>query len=486
VNALPICSTQAIRGVEERARPAPLMERAGAAAAGQARLLAPSTARRVAVFAGPGNNGGDAYVVARHLSQWGYRVDLIQDEGATRMPPDAAAARAQWRAAGGTACADPPPLQEHGLIIDGLFGIGLKRPLAGRHAEWIAAINRAGCPVLALDVPSGLDADTGACAGPTVRATHTATFLALKPGLLTGPGVDVAGIVTLHDLAVDARAGDGEAGDFVTWAVARHWLRPRARNSHKGTFGTVGLLGGAEGMCGAPLLAGRAALMAGAGKIQLGLLAAQAPALDAGQPELMLRGADEVLRGDATTLVVGPGLGQSRAAADCLGRALSRPVPLVIDADGLNVLALEPGLAQRLKNRAQPTLLTPHPAEAARLLQTGTASIQADRVAAVRQLVATFGTGVALKGAGTVCAFPDGSWAINGSGNPGLASGGSGDVLAGILGALLAQGYPAWRALTVGVCVHGMAADVLVREGTGPSGMAASELAPVVRRLLNG
>jgi hydroxyethylthiazole kinase-like uncharacterized protein yjeF len=239
-------------------------------------------------------------------------------------------------------------------------------------------------------------------------------------------------------------------------------------------------------MTGAPLLAGRAALFAGAGKVIVGLTAEHAPTVDLAQPELMLRNADDLLRGDHTALVVGPGLGQSRHAADTLARALSRPLPLVVDADALNLIALEPALGERLKSRAQATLLTPHPAEAARLLSTSTSVIQADRVGAAKQLATRLHAGVALKGAGTVCAFPDQTWSINGSGNPGLASGGTGDVLAGILGALLAQGYDAQRALLLGVCAHGAAADLLVAEGIGPVGLTASELAPAVRRLFNG
>jgi hydroxyethylthiazole kinase-like uncharacterized protein yjeF len=485
VNSLPICTTAAVRALEQQAGDAPLMELAGAAAADQARLLVPRVADAVTVFAGPGNNGGDAFVVARHLREWGYAVTVVFCAEPGSLPAAARHAHDRWHAAGGKTQSSPPALSECGLVVDGLFGIGLRRALTGTYAEWIAAINRADCPVLALDIPSGLDADTGTCSGPVVQATHTATFIALKPGLLTADGVDAAGKVTLHDLGVDAQTGAAACGKFVTWPLARHWLQPRRRNTHKGSFGTLGIVGGAAGMTGAPLLAGRAALFAGAGKVQLGFLADAPPSIDFGQPELMLRTADEVLRGESTVLVVGPGLSQSRLAGDHLGRALSKSVPLVLDADALNLLALEAGLANRLRNRGHPTLLTPHPAEAARLLQTSTAVIQADRVAAAKLIAERFNAAVALKGAGTVCAFPGSGWAINGSGNPGLASAGSGDVLAGIVGALLAQGYAAERALLLGVCVHGAAADSLVAAGAGPIGLTASELAPAVRKLLN-
>ena len=467
------------------------MERAGAAAAGQARLLAPRTSDPIAIFAGPGNNGGDAFVVARFLREWGYPVSVVFDAEPDRLPADARAACDRFRTSGGTTVAAPPALSECGLVVDGLFGIGLTRALSGTHAEWIAAINRAGCRVLALDIPTGLDADSGSTHGPAVQATHTATFIALKPGLLTGDGVDLAGEITLHDLGVDARRDDVDCGIHVDWQLARQWVRPRRRNSHKGSFGTLGLIGGAHGMTGAPLLAGRAALQAGAGKVIVGFASDPGDprlVVDPAAPELMLRSADELFRADLTALVVGPGLSQSRHAFDLLARAISRPLPLVLDADALNLIALEPALAARLRARdpAHATMITPHPAEAARLLQTSNAAVQGGRLAAARQLAARLNASVALKGAGTVCAHPGGAWSINGTGNPGLASGGTGDVLAGIAGALIAQGYEAQRALALAVCVHGRAADRLVQAGTnGPIGLTASELGPAVRALLN-
>ncbi|MEP7083344.1 MAG: NAD(P)H-hydrate epimerase, partial [Betaproteobacteria bacterium] len=331
VNSLPICTVAAIRAQEQRPSAMPLMELAGAAAAGQARLLSPRAVDPITVFAGPGNNGGDAFVVARHLRRWGHAVVIVFAGDPDKLPAAARAAFDLWRADGGTEQPSPPALSESALVIDGLFGIGLTRSLTGVHAEWIAAINRADCPVLALDISSGLDADTGSCSGPAVRATHTATFIALKPGLLTADGADLAGKITVHDLGLEL-ADDAEAcGRFVNWPVARHWLHPRLRNTHKGSFGTLAIIGGATGMTGAPLLAGRAAVLAGAGKVQVGFIGDGAPAFDPAQPELMLRGADELLRDDVSAMIVGPGLGQSRHAADHLGRALSKPVPLVLD-----------------------------------------------------------------------------------------------------------------------------------------------------------
>jgi hydroxyethylthiazole kinase-like uncharacterized protein yjeF len=491
----PICEIAAVRALERAAGDFPLMERAGAAAAGQARLLAPRTADPVAIFAGPGNNGGDAFVVARHLREWSYPVSVVFDADPSRLPPDARKAHGRYVAAGGATVTAPPALSECSLIVDGLFGIGLARPLTGTYAEWIAAINRSDCRVLALDIPTGLDADSGVAQRPAVQATHTATFIALKPGLLTGDGVDFAGRVMLHDLGIDPQRDDVECGSYVDWPFARQWLRTRRRNSHKGSFGTLGILGGAHGMTGAPLLAGRAALCAGAGKVIIGFASDPGdPRLpvDPAAPELMLRSADELFRADLTALVVGPGLSQSRHAFDLLARAISRPLPLILDADALNLIALEPALGQRLRSRepAHAVLFTPHPAEAARLLQASTSVVQNGRLAAARELASRFAASVALKGAGTVCAHPGGAWSINGTGNPGLASGGTGDVLAGIIGALVTQGYEPERALALGVCVHGAAADRLVANSgesvsVGPVGLTASDLAPAVRALLN-
>ena len=485
----PVCKVDAIRTLERDASDRPLMELAGAAAAGQARLLSPRTADPVVVFIGPGNNGGDGYVVARHLRDWGHRVIIVSIADQAHMPPAAREAYRRWidsggGSAGGAAVAEPPSLADCGLIVDALFGIGLARPLGGQYAEWIAAINRADCPVLALDIPSGLDADTGMSSGPVVNATHTATFIALKPGLITGAGVDAAGEVSLHDLDIDATNAIGQ-GHWIDWPYARRWLKKRGRNTHKGSFGTVAVIGGGNGMVGAALLAGRAALYAGAGKVRLGLSAEAPPGFDYAQPEMMIRAADQALRADMNVIVIGPGLGQSRRESDFLARALHKPVPLVLDADALNLNAVDPALAQRLAHRSHPSLMTPHPAEAARLLQTSTPIIQSDRLAAALKLSEQFNAIVALKGAGTVCAFPNGEWTINATGNPGLATAGSGDVLSGIIGALLAQGYKPEQAMQLGVCVHGAAADVLVAQGTGPVGLVASDLPPAVRRLLN-
>jgi hydroxyethylthiazole kinase-like uncharacterized protein yjeF len=254
---------------------------------------------------------------------------------------------------------------------------------------------------------------------------------------------------------------------------------------HKGNFGTLGVVGGSDGMVGAAVIAARAALYLGAGKIWVGLSASGPPAVDWAQPELMLRSAEAVLEGGADALVVGPGLGTSDRARSLLAQALAVAAPIVLDADALNLLAADTALARAVTARRAPTALTPHPAEAARLLAATTAAVQSDRLAAALEIAAKFGAGVVLKGAGSVLAFADGTWAINASGNAGLASGGTGDALSGMLGALLAQAVPLKEGLQIAVCLHGAAADALVADSMGPLGVTASELAPAARRLVN-
>ncbi|MCK9382739.1 MAG: NAD(P)H-hydrate dehydratase [Sulfuritalea sp.] len=432
----------------------PLMERAGRAAADFARTLLKGSRAPILVCAGPGNNGGDARVLARILGQQGIRVVVAGPGG--KVP-------------GG----------DYGLVVDALFGIGLTRPVTGAWAELIARINAFRGPVLALDIPSGLDGDTGRVLGVAVRATHTISFIGGKPGLYTLDGPDHCGEVRVVDLELSL---DEVPGALLGVDDFRDCLKPRQRNSHKGSYGSLAVIGGAAGMTGAALLAGRAGMKLGAGRVFVGLL--QALAVDPLQPELMLRTPDDALA-QATAAVIGPGLGASDAAVEILRRTVSADFPLLLDADALNLLAAHPVLAARIARRAAPTVITPHPAEAARLLATSTESVQADRVGAALQLAQKFTAQVALKGCGTVIAHPDGRWRINTSGNPGLASAGSGDVLSGMAGALLAQGWPAAAALSAAVHLHGAAADALATTGNGPIGITAGELIPVARTLLN-
>lgn len=478
-----ILQMPALRALEaENAAAAPsLMERAGASAARIALEMLAGTTRPPLILAGPGNNGGDAFVVARLLKEHGCAPRVLFAGDPTRLPDDARRARAAWLAAGGT-CQNDFPEEPPGLTVDGLFGIGVSRPIEGPHADWITRANAGSAPILALDVPSGLDAMTGRISGPTIAADRTATFIALKPGLLTGDGPDLCGDIIVCDLDLDIRQ-QAEDGAEIGTDLLRPSLRARRRNSHKGSFGSVAILGGAPGMAGAALLAGRAALKLGSGRVYLGML--ERLPVDAGQPELMLRAPEDALR-HASVLAIGPGLGQSVPSAELLAQALDAALPLVIDADALNLLTQGPLLVRKIAERPAPTFITPHPAEAARLLGCATAEIENDRLAAARELVRRFRAHVALKGCGTIVVAPDQSWFINASGNPGLASAGSGDVLTGMLAALLAQGWPPREALLGAVHLHGAAADACVAAGHGPVGLTAGELLDPARALLNG
>ncbi|NWG31693.1 MAG: NAD(P)H-hydrate dehydratase [Rhodocyclaceae bacterium] len=481
---LTLQSLRALEAAHAAATPS-LMERAGRCAAQHALAM---LSGRALVLAGPGNNGGDAFVVARRLKEAGHAPTVLFAADPDRLPADARAAHAAWLACGGQCLADYPE-GRFGLIVDGLFGIGLTRPIEGLYAHWIERANASGTPILALDAPSGLNALTGQVTGPAVRATRTVTFIALKPGLLTGDGPDHCGTLEVCDLGLDVGEGDGH---IVTPELFRHCLKPRPRNSHKGNFGNVAILGGAPGMAGAALLAGRAALRLGAGRVYLGML--ETLAVDVAQPELMLRAPVEALK-QASVVALGPGLGQSLQAGELLERALAMELPRIVDADGLNLLAQAPQLQRqgavppapisaRVVPRA-PLILTPHPAEAARLLGCLPGAIQADRVAAALALACRFNAYVALKGCGTVVAAPDGRWFINTSGNPGLSSAGTGDVLTGMAAALLAQHWPPLEALLAAVHLHGAAAEACVAEGRGPVGLTAGELIDAARHTLN-
>lgn len=477
-----------VRAVEARAGSAPLMDRAGLAAAEIARGMLGPRSTRVLVLAGPGNNGGDAFVVAHWLKSWFFDVTVAFCGDEAKLAAAAAAAYRSWRDARGATMREWPD-GGFGLIVDGLFGIGLTRPIEGVAAGWIARANASSLPILALDVPSGLDADTGVARCPAIRASATATFIALKPGLLTGDGPDYCGAISVHGLDLGQAVGGVARGSMLAWETQRATipgvLRRAQRNVNKGSFGTLGIVGGADGMVGAAVLAGRAALHVGAGKVWVGLCATSRPTVDWMQPELMLRRADDVLDASPSALVIGPGLGTGDDARRWLAHALRLPIPLLIDADALNLIARDRSLAAAVTARASPTVLTPHPGEAARLGDVAVGAIQGDRLGSTLTLASTMNAAVVLKGAGSIVAFPDGRFAINTSGSAALASAGTGDVLSGMVGALLAQGLPVDSALPLGVSLHGAAADALVARGIGPLGVTASELAPIARSLLN-
>ncbi|USX24354.1 NAD(P)H-hydrate dehydratase [Oxalobacteraceae bacterium OTU3CINTB1] len=483
-----------------------LMQRAGQSGANAALDMLPFSTNhaRVLVLAGPGNNGGDALEAAAHLAYAGANVTVLHYPPTGEPSAERQAALQRARVSdvrfadvtdtdGSAEAAETAGGAEAlvagtdwNLVVDGLFGIGLKRPLSGAMRALVDAVNLLKCQVLALDVPSGLDADTGAIVGPdgvAVRATHTITFIADKPGLHTAEGRDYAGLVDVSRLEIDAALfppASMHVNDVKLFA--RH-LRPRQHNSHKGSYGNVAVIGGARGMAGAPLLAARAALHGGAGRVYALFVGEPLPC-DAGQPELMCRGAEDFDL-ETATLVIGPGLGASSAAADLLARAIACDGALLADADALNLIAATPPLGAALGQRKHPGVLTPHPLEAARLLECSVGEVQADRVLAARKLAAALNAVVVLKGSGTVIAAPTGAVVINTTGNPALATAGTGDVLAGLCGSLMAQGWPQWEAALGAAWLHGMAADVLVADGAGPIGLTAGELIPAIRVALN-
>lgn len=485
----PVFLAAEIRAIEQAALaqspPPALMERAGLAAAGLGRELLGNSGGRVLLFAGPGNNGGDALVMARHLRSSGCEPSVLFTGSGQKPSPEARAALEAWTGAGGTFLEDLPAGREWDLVVDGLFGIGLERPLEGRYAELVNWINASRAPVLALDIPSGLHADSGRVLGCAVHATHTLTFIGLKAGLLTLDGPDHAGNLAVDGIGVEIPETTRARGWRIETGLLETVLPLRLRNTHKGSFGTVAIIGGAPGMTGAALLAGRAALKLGAGKVLLGLFS-DTPAVDPNQPELMLRPAPDLLAMPIPDcLACGPGLGDSPAAQSVLATAIGTAAPLVLDADALNLLAAQPKLQKALLARTASTLLTPHPAEAARLLERQTGKIQSDRIAAARELAERFRASVVLKGSGSVCALHNGDWFINCSGNPGMATAGMGDVLTGMIAALIAQGVEPEEALLCGVHLHGLAADQRVAGGIGPVGLTASEVIDAARKALN-
>ncbi|HEV8242182.1 MAG TPA: NAD(P)H-hydrate dehydratase [Thermoanaerobaculia bacterium] len=466
-------------------------------------------AERVAILCGPGNNGGDGLAVARHLFVRGYQPAVWVVHGGKRLSPDAAAQLGFCHGLGIEVAeiADEAELlaalaEAAGaeLIVDALFGTGLDRPLEGIFAtavDGLASLHDRGLPVLAVDLPSGLDAGTHRVNGPHARANLTVTFAALKVAHVLPPASLACGIVAVADLGLPASFLD-DTPARLHLLVAEEiggLLPPRDAASHKGTFGRLLLVAGAPGITGAAVLAARAAVRAGAGLTTVAAPAPVVPIVAAGSIESMtlpvaadeegrLRPAavDEVLQAAerATALAVGPGLGTGGETPDAIRRLVREStLPLVLDADGLNAFA---GRPEELRLRSAPTVLTPHPVELGRLLGTTASEIDDDRVAAAREAARVTGAVVVLKGHLTLIAAPgsggssDGTVAINPTGNAGMASGGSGDVLTGTIGALLAQGLPAWDAACLGAYAHGLAGDLRAAE-RGPEAIAAGDLA---------
>ena len=483
-----------------------LMRRAGKVAF-SALVAAYPQLEKITVFCGTGNNGGDGYVVATLARQHGIAVEVIQCGDASKITGDALQAR-QLAEQDGIALVDfHADLTLTGVIVDALLGTGIEGDVRGDSAQAIAAINRSGLAVLAIDIPSGLCSDTGRVLGEAVHAQHTVSFIGLKQGLLTGAGPGYTGRVHFSDLGIfDAIAepvvnknctpsGDAAHTLFKQVAVSAQRLDlqtlsaelpPRPATAHKGQFGHVMVTGGDSGMAGAAAMASQAACRIGAGLISCATRPEHVTAIVSRCPEVMVHGVIsgqevEPLLARASVVVLGPGLGQGSWGEQLLQKVMQLTVPLVVDADALNILAA----GRVVKNPYRDNwILSPHPGEAARLLGCSTADIQRDRFAAVGELQRRYGGAVILKGAGSLVA--DGDNPIPGLcayGNPGMASGGMGDVLSGVLGALLAQGLSPAVAARLGVCLHARAGDLAAEEGA--RGLLATDLIPHLRRLVN-
>src|SRR5690625_1445940 len=460
-----------------------LMERAGAAAYRRLRAYWPQ-AEHIVVVAGVGNNAGDGYVVARLAHADGLPVDLVQVGDGEGLRGDAARVRTRFLEEGGRVQPLGKSLPRADLLVDALFGIGLNRPLEGEWAHAVNMLNDSAAPVLALDVPAGIDARTGHMLGVAVRAAVTITFIGDKAGLYLGAGRRCAGDVVLGTLGgpagVYARVPP-KVRRFDAAAIHRA-LPPRDPVAHKGRFGHVLVVGGDLGMGGAVRMAGEAALRVGAGLVTVATRAEHIGPLLTARPEAMAQGVTaatdlSAALARASVLVLGPGLGQAPWGRELYAKALAAKLPTVIDADGLNLLAEQPV-------RRDDWVLTPHPGEAGRLLGTDSAAVQRDRLKAVTDLRTRYGGVVVLKGMGTLVDDGATTPTLCGRGNPGMASGGMGDVLSGVIGGLIAQGLSLADAARIGVELHAAAADDAAR-ANGERGLLATDLFPYLRQRVN-
>ncbi len=521
-----------------------LMQRAGEAVAAQAIKLLHNRKKAVLVLVGAGNNGGDGWVAARALQkqqkQQKHKINVTVLALGEQIHKDAAAKKAygEYKTAKGIIASEAAPVlgfdNDYGLIIDGIFGIGLvakaNKKSSAKFTETIRAANalsaKRNIPVLAIDIPSGLIADTGEALGELsddcIHATTTITFLGAKPGLYTADGVDCCGEIIIDSLGVELELPMLlSTGALLTEPNCAALVLQRRRNSHKGSYGNVGIIGGADGMVGAAVLAARAALHMGPGKVYVGLMAKADMAFDAINPEIMVRPAEDLAIDPAiTAFAVGMGMGMVGIAkkrnaaktimANVMTTAAANGRSVLIDADALQLISLP--ASQRKKTstsssgaalQAKPSrnahsapslrqtlVLTPHPGEAARLLNIATADVQKNRIGVALKIAELADAIVVLKGAGTVIATPpidgqSGRYFINTTGNPGMASGGMGDALSGMIAAFMAQGLSALDAAKLGVYLHGAAADAACHHGMGPNGLTASEVIFEARSLLN-
>lgn len=458
-----------------------LMTRAGHATLNALRALWPA-ARSIAVLCGPGNNGGDGYVVARVARAQSLRVRVISLVDPEQLRGDAARAYADFAAAGGHIEPWTGEVLDADVIVDALYGTGLTRAPAGIAAEMLAAANAADRPLVAVDIPSGLHADSGAVLGIAARAALTVSFIGRKVGCYVGEGPEQVGRLLFDDLAVpaDLSAGLDPVAQLIDEKTVVTALPRRRRGAHKGDHGHVLVVGGGPGMGGAARLAGEAALRAGAGLVTVAVHPENTGVV-AARPELMCmaaRSAADIATAlaRATLLAVGPGLGRTAWARDLLETALAGARPVIVDADALNLIAEAP-------RRLDHWVLTPHPGEAARLLGVTTVDVQRDRLGAVRELQSRYGGTVVLKGAGSlVRAQQGGTWLCD-RGNPGMAAAGMGDVLTGTIAGIAAQCRDLALAARAGVYVHAQAGDLAARRGE--RGLLAGDLLDQLRACVN-
>lgn len=470
--------------IEEQAIPGiALMNRAGAALLDLLCERWPA-ARQIVVVCGAGNNGGDGYVVARLARERGLAVTLMALRDPAMLTGDA---RRSWDAARSTGVSavafDATLINTADVVVDAIFGIGLDREVVGEWADAINAINASGVPVLAVDIPSGLDADTGQALGVAVVAEVTLTFIALKRGLFTGNGRDYSGEIRLDPLGLPAvlYQHDSAPCQRIDWLRLKPLLPPRRRSAHKGEFGHLLIVGGDHGMAGAVRLAAEAALRVGSGLVTVATRSEHLAAMAAARPEVMWRGVESAadlqpLLQRATVVAIGPGLGQEEWGRQLFNCVAESELPLVVDADGLNLLAQGPA-------NSCGWILTPHPGEAGRLLGCSAEQINRDRFDAAARLSRQYGGVVVLKGAGTLVVDGRGKMAVCSDGNPGMATAGMGDLLTGVIGALLAQGLSLSEAAQSGVALHVAAADRAAL--AGERGMLATDLLLPLRLLVN-
>jgi len=464
-----------------------LMAAAGKAVFLQIQRELPEHAR-LALFCGEGNNGGDGYVIARLAQQAGYRVSVFALKAGAELTNvdnnDAHHARQAWRDANNNESdfTDFNP-DNFDAVIDAVFGVGLSRPLEGKLADWVKTVNDSALPVIAVDIPSGINADTGTLTGAAIKAQRTVTMIAKKRGMYTSDARHYCGKISLAELGVGSHFQQQQTAE---WFLAgeidyHHWLGERQINSHKGDFGHVLIVGGHPGMPGAVTLAMQAALRTGAGKVSVACHPTNTSVVSSAQAEGMVHGVEsakqlEPLLQRASVVVLGPGLGTDDWSKKLFDAVMKTSTPILIDADGLNLLAEQNLSSERF-------ILTPHPGEAARLLGKSTKEVEQDRFAAVEQLRKKYQGQVLLKGAGSLVASERGNFIVA-RGSPAMASGGMGDCLSGVIAALVAQRLAPEQALIAATYWHAVAGEIAAKDGC--RGTLASDLLGPLRQLVNG